>query len=102
MFRGAENALQPNYTHILVGYHGRASSIVVSGTPVKRPSGQILLPGNKAPTFSPSRKLDMELEIGAFLCKENEMGTATNVNDATEYIFGLVLMNDWSARDIQA
>jgi fumarylacetoacetase len=102
MFRGVDNALQPNYTHLPVGYHGRSSSVVVSGTPIKRPSGQILLPGNKMPIFSACRKLDIELEMGAFVCKENQMGTPINIANAKEYIFGLVLMNDWSARDIQA
>lgn len=102
MFRGPENALQPNYTHLPVGYHGRASSIVISGTPIKRPSGQILLPGSRTPIFSPCTKLDIELEMAAFVCKENHIGSTIPVNDAREYIFGLVLMNDWSARDIQA
>lgn len=102
MFRGPDNALQPNYTHLPVGYHGRSSSVVVSGTPIKRPTGQILLPGTKTPTFSPCRKLDMELEMGAFICKENEMGTSIDIKEAKEYIFGVVLLNDWSARDIQA
>ncbi|KAL2070140.1 hypothetical protein VTL71DRAFT_14820 [Oculimacula yallundae] len=102
LFRGPDNALQPNYMHLPVGYHGRSSSVVVSGTPIKRPSGQILLPGSKTPIYSPCRKLDIELEMGAFVCKENAMGTAVPINEAKEYIFGVVLMNDWSARDIQA
>ncbi|RDW62466.1 hypothetical protein BP6252_11899 [Coleophoma cylindrospora] len=102
MFRGPANALQPNYTHLPVAYHGRASSVVVSGTPIKRPSGQILLPGTKEPIFSPSKKLDIELELAAFICTPNEMGQPINVKEADQHIFGLVLMNDWSARDIQA
>jgi fumarylacetoacetase len=102
MFRGPDNALQPNYIHLPVGYHGRSSSVVVSGTPIKRPSGQILVPGSKTPTFSPCKKLDIELEMGAFICKENEMGTPIDIKEAKEYIFGVVLLNDWSARDIQA
>jgi fumarylacetoacetase len=104
MFRGPANALQPNYTHLPVGYHGRASSVVVSGTPIRRPNGQVLadpITEPKIPTFSPSRKLDIELELGAFVCRENKMGEAIPISEAAESIFGLVLMNDWSARDIQ-
>jgi len=102
LFRGKDNALQPNYEHIPVGYHGRASSIVVSGTKIRRPHGQILPPGDKTPVFSACKKLDIELEMGAFICKENTMGTAIPIAEAKEYIFGAVLLNDWSARDIQA
>ena len=105
LFRGLNNALQPNYTHLPVGYHGRASSVVVSGTPIRRPWGQILDdPGAepKKPVMSPSRKLDMELELGAFVCKTNKMGEPIPVDEAEEYLFGVVLLNDWSARDIQA
>ena len=104
MFRGPDNALQPNYTHLPVGYHGRASSIVVSGTPIHRPKGQILATPNaetKVPTFSPSKRLDFELELGAFVCRENKMGEPIPISEAGDSIFGLVLMNDWSARDIQ-
>ncbi|KAF7506743.1 hypothetical protein GJ744_011467 [Endocarpon pusillum] len=104
MFRGPDNALQPNYTHLPVGYHGRASSIVVSGTPIHRPKGQILANPNaepKVPTFSPSKRLDFELELGAFVCRENKMGEPIPISEAGDSIFGLVLMNDWSARDIQ-
>lgn len=105
MFRGPQNALQPNYTHLPVGYHGRASSVVVSGTKIKRPWGQILQDPTadpKVPILSPCKKLDFELEMGAFLCKANEMGQPVNIKDAEDYIFGYVLLNDWSARDIQA
>ena len=105
LFRGPSNALQPNYTHLPVGYHGRASSVVVSGTSIRRPWGQILehpAAERKVPTFAPCRKLDIELELGAFVCKANEMGEPIRIEDAEEYIFGFVLMNDWSARDIQA
>lgn len=105
MFRGPQNALQPNYTHLPVGYHGRASSIVVSGSPIHRPVGQILLDPvaePRRPTTSPSRKLDFELELGCFLTKSNEMGQRVSVEEAEEYIFGYVLLNDWSARDIQS
>lgn len=105
LFRGPDNALQPNYTHLPVGYHGRASSIVVSGTPITRPNGQILenpAATPKVPTFSPCKRLDIELELGAFLCKGNTMGTNIPISEAAEHIFGYVLLNDWSARDIQA
>ena len=105
LFRGPENALQPNYNHSPVGYHGRASSVVVSGTPIRRPYGQVLLDPlsqNKKPTLSPCRKLDIELELGAFVCRANRLGEPVPISEAETHIFGLVLMNDWSARDIQA
>ena len=105
LFRGAQNALQPNYKHLPVGYHGRASSVVVSGTPIRRPNGQILADPSakiKQPSLSPCKKLDMELELGCFVCKPNHMGEPVRVDHASEYLFGVVLMNDWSARDIQA
>jgi fumarylacetoacetase len=103
LFRGANNALQPNYKHLPVGYHGRASSVVVSGAELRRPRGQILeSPGAKAPIFSPCRKLDYELELAAFVSKGNSLGEPIPIENAEDHIFGLVLMNDWSARDIQA
>src|ERR1700730_14684513 len=105
MFRGPANALQPNYKHLPVGYHGRASSVVVSGTPIRRPNGQILenpTAEKKVPSFSPCRKLDIELELGVFVCKANNMGEPISIGEAEESLFGVVLMNDWSARDIQA
>lgn len=105
LFRGPDNALQPNYTHLPVGYHGRASSVIVSGTPITRPNGQILenpAAERKIPTFSACRRLDIELELGAFLCKDNAMGSPVPISEAADSIFGLVLLNDWSARDIQA
>lgn len=105
LFRGPDNALQPNYTHIPVGYHGRSSSIVVSGTPIQRPRGQILTNPTadpKVPIMSACKRLDYELELGCFICKPTEMGSSVGVNGADEYIFGYVLLNDWSARDIQA
>ncbi|OAP60794.1 fumarylacetoacetase [Fonsecaea erecta] len=105
LFRGPDNALQPNYTHLPVGYHGRASSVVISGTPITRPNGQILenpAAATKKPIFSPCRRLDIELELGAFLCKGNKMGTNIPISEAADHIFGFVLLNDWSARDIQA
>src|ERR1700760_838645 len=102
LMRGPGQELQPNYKHLPVGYHGRASSVVVSGTPITRPSGQILpAPGATTPIFSACRKLDFELELGCFVGKANEMGTPVRIENAGEHLFGVVLMNDWSARDIQ-
>jgi len=100
MFRGAENALMPNWLHLPVGYHGRASSIVVSGTDVRRPSGQ-LNPEDGPPVHGASRLLDFELEMGFFVGPGNEMGTTIPITDTPDHIFGMVLVNDWSARDIQ-
>ena len=105
LFRGPTNALQPNYTHLPVGYHGRASSVVVTGTPVRRPWGQSLqnpAADPKVPVFGPCQKLDFELELGAFVSRKNSLGEPVLPAQAEESIFGYVLMNDWSARDIQA
>ena len=100
MFRGAENALPPNWLHIPIGYNGRASSVVVSGTDVRRPWGQLKSPDHDMPAFLPCRRFDFELELGAIV------GTASDgpvtVDEADDMIFGYVLLNDWSARDIQA
>ncbi|KAK1378300.1 Fumarylacetoacetase [Heracleum sosnowskyi] len=101
MFRGPENAINPNWFHLPIAYHGRASSIVVSGTDIIRPKGQGHPSGN-SPYFGPSRKLDFELEMAAVVGPGNKLGESVDVNEAAEHIFGLVLMNDWSARDIQA
>ena len=101
MFRDPENALLPNWLHVPVGYHGRASSIVISGTNVKRPKGQILPKGESNPIFSDSKLLDFELEMGFITGKGNELGENINIENAEDYIFGLCLFNDWSARDIQ-
>ncbi len=101
MFRDPENALLPNWKHIPVGYHGRASSIVVSGTPVRRPKGQMLPAGAEQPVFGPSRLLDFELEMGFVIGRGNELGTSITTDRAEDHIFGLMLFNDWSARDIQ-
>ncbi|KAF5020455.1 hypothetical protein F66182_7534 [Fusarium sp. NRRL 66182] len=102
LFRGPANALQPNYNHLPVAYHGRASSVVVSGTSLRRPWGQVLPnPQAKDPVFQPCSRLDIELELGMFICKGNQLGEPVPVNSADEHIFGYVLMNDWSARDIQ-
>lgn len=105
LIRGIDNALQPNYMHLPVGYHGRASSVVVSGIPINRPRGQILedpTAQQPKPIFAPSQRLDFELELGAFVCKANKMGEPIDIKTAEENIFGFVLMDDWSARDIQA
>jgi fumarylacetoacetase len=101
MFRGPENALMPNWKHIPVGYHGRASSIVVSGTDFHRPKGQTKANDADMPSFGPCRLLDFELEMGFITCKENPLGEPVSTSEADEYIFGFVLLNDWSARDIQ-
>jgi fumarylacetoacetase len=102
LFRGPENALQPNYNHLPVAYHGRASSVVVSGTSIRRPNGQVLpAPGAKEPVFKPSGRVDMELEMGMFICRGNELGQPVKISEAEDHIFGYVLMNDWSGRDIQ-
>jgi fumarylacetoacetase len=101
MFRGRENALMPNWLHLPVAYHGRASSVVVSGTPIKRPWGQTKADDAPAPTFGASRLLDFELETGFFVGPGSELGRPVPIAQAVDHIFGLVLVNDWSARDIQ-
>jgi fumarylacetoacetase len=101
MFRGKENALMPNWLHLPVGYHGRASSIVVSGTPVTRPMGQQLPNDAEAPVFGPSKLLDFELEMAFVVGKKTQLGERVPLEKAEDYIFGLTLFNDWSARDIQ-
>ncbi len=101
MFRDPKNALLPNWKHLPVGYHGRASSIVISGTPIHRPKGQIKPPDAELPVFSSTKKLDFELEVAFIICNETKLGTHINTKEAEENIFGLVLFNDWSARDIQ-
>ena len=100
MFRGAENALPPNWLHIPIGYNGRASSVIVSGTDLRRPWGQVKGPDHPAPSFQPSRRFDIELEMGAVV-GTSSTGPVT-VAEADAMIFGYVLLNDWSARDIQA
>lgn len=102
MFRGAENALPPNWLHIPIGYNGRASTVVVSGTEITRPNGQLKAPDAEAPHFGPCQRLDIELEMGAIVGTSTEIGQPISIEDADEMIFGYVLLNDWSARDIQA
>lgn len=101
MFRGKENALMPNWLHLPVGYHGRASSVVLTGTDIIRPRGQVK-PKDAPLEFAASRQLDFELEMGFFVGKGNELGEPISIENAHEHIFGMVLLNDWSARDIQA
>lgn len=102
MFRDPNNALLPNWLHLPVGYHGRASSIVVSGTPVRRPKGQQKPKDADKPVYGASKLLDFELEMGFIVGKSTELGQSVSTAEAEEYIFGLVLFNDWSARDIQS
>ena len=101
MFRDPSNPLLPNWVHIPVGYHGRASSIVVSGVDVRRPMGQTKADDADSPVFGPSQLLDFELEVGFFTGPGNELGTRLTTEQAADHIFGMVLVNDWSARDIQ-
>ncbi len=101
MFRDPTNALLPNWKHIPVGYHGRASSIVVSGEPIHRPKGQTLPNEANSPIYGPTQRLDFELEMAFVTGKKSHLGESISTNEAEDYIFGLVLFNDWSARDIQ-
>ena len=101
MFRDPKNALLPNWLELPVGYNGRASSVVVSGTPVRRPCGQIKLPDNDRPVFAACRKLDFELETAFIIGQGNALGEPIPLAQAEQHIFGMVLLNDWSARDIQ-
>ena len=104
MFRGVDNALQPNWLHLPVGYHGRSSSVVVSGTPVRRPRGQLQIDATdpkQGSKFGPCRLMDFELEMAMFVGPGNKLGEPIKIEEADDHIFGLVVMNDWSARDIQ-
>ncbi|MGV2291349.1 fumarylacetoacetase [Trinickia sp. YCB016] len=101
MFRDPKNALLPNWSEMPIGYNGRASSVVVSGTPVRRPNGQLKLPDQERPVFGACRKLDIELETGFIVGRGNALGEPIACADAEDHIFGMVLLNDWSARDIQ-
>jgi fumarylacetoacetase len=101
MFRGKDNALQPNWLHMPIGYNGRASTVVVSGTRVRRPRGQLKPPNVEAPTFGPCKRLDFELEMAVVVGQPSPMGEMLTEAQAEAMIFGFVLLNDWSARDIQ-
>jgi fumarylacetoacetase len=101
MFRDPKNALLPNWKHLPVGYHGRASSIVVSGTPIVRPKGQLKGAEEESPRFESSQKLDFELELAFITCRDTSLGSPVNIHHCADHIFGFVLFNDWSARDIQ-
>jgi len=102
MFRGKDNALMPNWLSIPIGYNGRASTVVVSGTPIRRPRGQLKPPTAEQPTFGPCKRLDFELEMGVVIGQASAMGEMLTEQQAEEMIFGFTLLNDWSARDIQA
>lgn len=101
MFRDPANALLPNWKHLPVGYHGRASSIIVSGTPFHRPKGQTKAPDAEMPSFGPTKLLDFELETAFIIGKPTSLGETVSTEKADDHIFGMVLFNDWSARDIQ-
>ncbi len=101
MFRGKDNALQPNWLHMPIGYNGRASTVVASGTKVRRPHGQLKPPAAEHPSFGPCQRLDFELEMGAVVGQPSPMGAMLSEAQAQAMIFGFVLLNDWSARDIQ-
>jgi fumarylacetoacetase len=101
MFRDPKNALLPNWLHLPVAYHGRASSVIVSGHNFHRPKGQMTPPGSEVPVFGPSKALDIELETAFIIGRSTELGQSVSTKDANDYIFGMVLFNDWSARDIQ-
>jgi fumarylacetoacetase len=102
LFRDPKNALLPNWSEMPIGYNGRASSVVVSGTPIRRPNGQIKLPDQERPVFGACRKLDLELETGFIVGVPNQLGEPIPCEEAERHIFGMVLLNDWSARDLQA
>ena len=102
IFRPDGDPLTPNWKHMPIGYHGRAGTVVVSGTPVVRPSGQLKPPDEPAPSFGPSRKLDIEAELGWVVGVGSPPGVPVPVSDFAEHVFGVVILNDWSARDLQA
>ncbi len=96
-----DNPLLPNYKHVPIGYHGRASSLVMSGTPVRRPHGQTKGDHDPVPVFGPSKRLDYELEVGFYIGQKSNLGSRIEIDEAEDYLFGLCLLNDWSARDVQ-
>ncbi|MFI2606675.1 fumarylacetoacetase [Kitasatospora sp. NPDC018619] len=102
IFRPGSEPLTPNWKHLPIGYHGRAGTVVVSGTPVVRPHGQRKAPADAAPSFGPSRRLDIEAEVGFVVGTPSELGRPVVLDDFREHVFGVCLLNDWSARDIQA
>jgi fumarylacetoacetase len=102
LFRPDSDPLTPNWLHLPIGYHGRAGTVVVSGTPIRRPRGQVKPPGADSPAFQPSARLDIELELGVVIGTPSRVHEAVSVDRALEHVFGVVLVNDWSARDIQA
>ena len=102
IFRGPENALMPNWLHLPIAYHGRASSVILDGRNIVRPKGQTKAPDAASPSFGVSKRMDFELEMGLFIGSGNSLGEPVSVSDAEEHIFGMALVNDWSARDIQA
>ena len=101
MFRPDQPPLLPNYRHVPIGYNGRASSVIVSGDPIRRPSGQTKAPDSDLPTYGPTKELDFELEMGFITGRRSEMGQPIPISECEDHIFGLVLVNDWSARDVQ-
>src|SRR5262245_10253221 len=101
IFRPQTEPLTPNWRHLPIGYHGRAGTVVVSGTPIRRPSGQRLAPGDDSPTFGPALRLDIEAEVGFVVGVASPLGTSVPVSRFEDHVFGVVLLNDWSARDIQ-
>jgi fumarylacetoacetase len=102
IFRPDQEPLLPNWRHLPVGYHGRSGTIVASGTEIVRPQGQRKAPQEQAPTFGPTRRLDIEAELGDVVGGSTEIGSRVSVDEAPDHLFGVVLLNDWSARDIQA
>ncbi len=102
MFRPDSPPLTPNWKHLPIGYHGRSGTVAVSGTPVVRPCGQLKAPSDEQPTFGPSKRLDIEAEVGFVVGVPSELGTAVPVSDFAEHVFGVCLVNDWSARDLQS
>jgi fumarylacetoacetase len=102
MFRPDQEPLTPNWRHLPIGYHGRSGTVVVSGTPIVRPSGQSRPPGSEAPVFGPSRRLDIEAEVGFVVGVPSRLGDPVGIDAVRDHVFGVVLVNDWSARDIQA